>query len=67
MTEPIIYELSAPGRRAVSLPVLDVEPSDLPPTMLLRDGLDLPEVSELDLVRHYVHLSQLNHGVDVGV
>ncbi len=66
MTEPIIYELSASGRRAISLPKLDVEPSALPSATLLRDDLDLPEVSELDLMRHYVHLSQLNHGVDVG-
>jgi len=66
MTEPIIYELSAPGRHGTSPPNLDVEPSDLPSPSLLRDDLPLPEVSELDLMRHYVHLSQLNHGVDVG-
>jgi len=66
MTEPTIRELSVAGRRGVSLPELDVEPSDLPPAALLRDDLDLPEVSELDLVRHYVRLSQLNHAVDLG-
>ena len=38
-----------------------------PPPHLLRDDLDLPEVSEVDLVRHYVRLSQLNYGVDVGM
>ena len=66
MTEPIIYELSVPGRRTAHLPELDVPQSELPPSSLLRDGVDLPEVSEVDLMRHYLHLSQLNHGVDVG-
>ena len=32
----------------------------------LKDDLPLPEVSEIDLMRHYVHLSQLNHAVDTG-
>jgi glycine dehydrogenase subunit 2 len=65
MGEPIIYELGAAGRSAASLPSIDVPLSDLP-TELLREDLDLPKVSELDLVRHYVHLSQMNYGVDVG-
>ncbi len=65
--EPVIYELSAPGRCAAHLPELDVPASQLPPEHLLREDLDLPEVSELDLMRHYVRLSQLNHGVDVGM
>ncbi|MGM0400158.1 MAG: aminomethyl-transferring glycine dehydrogenase subunit GcvPB [Chloroflexota bacterium] len=65
-TEPIIYELSTPGRCGAHLPDLDVPRSDLPEKDLLRDDLDLPEVSETDLMRHYVHLSQMNYGVDVG-
>lgn len=66
MKEPVIYELSAPGRCAASLPELDVPPSPLPDAALLRADLDLPEVSEVDLVRHYMHLSRINYGVDVG-
>jgi len=66
MGEPIIYEYSAPGRCAASLPDAGVPFSALPPASLLRDDLPLPEVTEQDLVRHYVHLSQLNYGVDVG-
>jgi glycine dehydrogenase subunit 2 len=69
MTEsivPIIYEQSAPGRCAAHLPEIGVPLADLPDPDLLRDDLDLPEVSEVDLMRHYVRLSQLNHGVDVG-
>jgi glycine dehydrogenase subunit 2 len=64
--EPIIYELSKSGRMATSLPALDVPQAELPPARLLRDTIDLPEVSELDLVRHYVRLSQLNWAIDIG-
>jgi glycine dehydrogenase subunit 2 len=63
--EPTIFELSRPGRRGSSLPDLDVPEAELPAGML-RDDLPLPEVSEIDVVRHYVRLSQLNHAVDVG-
>jgi glycine dehydrogenase subunit 2 len=64
--EPIIYEMSKPGRMATTLPALDVPEAELPPAAMLRDGVDLPEVSELDLMRHYVRLSQLNWAVDLG-
>jgi glycine dehydrogenase subunit 2 len=67
MTEPTIFEKSAPGRCAAHLPILDVPLCPLPPAHLLRDDLDLPEVSEVDLVRHYTRLSQLNYGVDTGM
>jgi glycine dehydrogenase subunit 2 len=65
MTEPLIFEISRPGRCAAALPELDVPPADLP-AGLLRDDLPLPEVSELDLVRHYTRLSQMNYAVDTG-
>jgi len=65
MTEPLIYEISVPGRTAATIPALDVPQATLP-TEMLRADLPLPEVSEVDLVRHYVRLSQLNWGVDVG-
>jgi glycine dehydrogenase subunit 2 len=64
--EPVIYEMSRPGRIAASLPALDVPPSDLPPASMLRDSLELPEVDELTLMRHYVRLSQLNWAIDLG-
>jgi glycine dehydrogenase subunit 2 len=66
MSEPLIYDLSAPGRCGVVLPESDVPAAALPPDALLRDDLPLPEVSEIDIVRHYLRLSQLNHGVDKG-
>ncbi len=65
--EPLIYEISRPGRHAYSLPELDVPVSPIDES-LTRDPerLGLPEVSELDVVRHFTHLSRLNHAIDVG-
>jgi glycine dehydrogenase subunit 2 len=65
MTEPLIYEISRPGRSSCRLPETDVPQTDLPAGHV-RENLPLPEVSEVDLVRHYVRLSQLNHSVDTG-
>jgi len=56
-----------PGKIGVSLPDLDVPESDLGiPKSYLRQKLDLPELSEIDVVRHYTALSQVNYGVDSG-
>src|SRR3970040_1030025 len=65
MTEPLIYELSSPGRPGVPMPEPDVPQTALPKG-LPRTELPLPELSEIDVVRHFVHLSQLNYGVDTG-
>jgi glycine dehydrogenase subunit 2 len=65
--EPLIYELSAPGRKVDTLlPKLDVPEAESLPSDLLRDSLELPEVSELDVVRHFLRLSQLNYAIDKG-
>ncbi len=68
--EPLIFEVSSPGRKAYSLPELEVpqEPvENLLPKGELRATLpELPEVAEIDLVRHFTRMSQLNHGVDIG-
>ena len=66
MAEPLIYELSSPGRVGVTLPDPDV-PSARLPDGFLRQDLPLPELAEVDVVRHFVRLSQLNYGVDVGL
>ncbi|HML21514.1 MAG TPA: aminomethyl-transferring glycine dehydrogenase subunit GcvPB [Aggregatilinea sp.] len=63
--EPLIYDLGAPGRQGVRLPDSDVPTVDLPAD-LLRADLDLPEVSEQDVMRHFVRLSHFNHSVDTG-
>src|SRR5579859_775283 len=68
--ESLIFEKGAPGRRAAGMPTLDVplEPlEDMIPAGLLREEpAPLPEVSEIEVVRHYTHLSQRNFGVDTG-
>jgi glycine dehydrogenase subunit 2 len=65
VSKALIFELSRPGRCAATLPPLDVPPADLPEGFV-RDELNLPEVGEADLIRHYTHLSQMNYAVDVG-
>jgi glycine dehydrogenase subunit 2 len=57
--EPLIFEISSPGRKAYTLPGLDVPETKLPQGYERSDP-NLPEVSELDFVRHYTHLSQMN-------
>jgi glycine dehydrogenase subunit 2 len=62
-----IRDVSRPGRRAFSLPALDV-PEAAPPEEHRRlVPPDLPEVAERDIVSHYTRLSQQNYGVDTGV
>jgi glycine dehydrogenase subunit 2 len=68
--QPLIFEHTKPGRVAYSLPELDVPVVDVTsvvPTDYIREvPAELPEVSELELVRHYTALSKRNHGVDSG-
>ncbi|MGG3691971.1 aminomethyl-transferring glycine dehydrogenase subunit GcvPB [Heyndrickxia ginsengihumi] len=68
--QPLIFERSKPGRIGYSLPPLDVQELDLKeifPTEYIRnEEPELPEVSELDIMRHYTLLSKHNHGVDSG-
>jgi glycine dehydrogenase subunit 2 len=65
MNEPTIYELSSPGRIGVRYPELDVPKADLP-SGLIRESLPLPEMSEVDVTRHFMHLSQKNYSIDKG-
>jgi glycine dehydrogenase subunit 2 len=64
--EPLIHELSKPGRRGVRFPAPDVPETPLPEG-LLRERLDWPEVSEIDVIRHFTRLSQKNHAIDIGM
>ncbi len=66
MTEPTIYELSSAGREGVRFPEPEVPVSELPQNFL-RAELSLPEVSELDVIRHFTHLSTMNYCVDGGL
>jgi len=61
----LIFDQSAPGRRGVRLPERDVpEEAALDPELRRAAPAELPEVSELDAVRHFTRLSQLNFSVD---
>lgn len=62
----LLLDRSVPGRIGVTLPQCDVPLAPLPSKHLLRQDLTLPEVSEGELVRYFLHLSQLNFGVDSG-
>jgi len=67
--EPLIFEISAAGKRAAELPALDVpENKNLLAGVALRRELDgFPEVSETEIVRHFTRLSQKNYCVDLGL
>ncbi len=62
----LLPDISQSGKVGYSLPRLDVTPAELPPKELLRQELELPEVSEVELVRYFTALSKLNYGVDTG-
>jgi glycine dehydrogenase subunit 2 len=66
MLEKTIYDLSSPGRTGVRFPKPDVPYAPLPDG-LVRDDLNFPEVSEVDVVRHFTHLSHLNYSIDEGI
>jgi glycine dehydrogenase subunit 2 len=62
--EPLLLELSRAGTPGHQLPALDVPPADDLPGQLTRDGLRMPELGELDVVRHFTHLAQRNFSID---
>ena len=66
----LIFELSKEGRKAYTLPKCDVPckcaDDMLPKELLRKSSPELPEVSEVDVVRHYTLLSNKNFGVDTG-
>ncbi|MCR3956926.1 MAG: aminomethyl-transferring glycine dehydrogenase subunit GcvPB [Gudongella sp.] len=68
--EKLIFELSKPGRKAYMLPANDVEDvavDSLIPGEFLNDSeLELPELYEVDIIRHYTNLSNKNYGLDTG-
>jgi glycine dehydrogenase subunit 2 len=61
----LIFEKSTLNRKGLKLPKLDVEECQLPADNLLQtEKIDLPQVGELELVRHYTNLSKLNYCLD---
>ena len=72
--EPPIFELGAKGRIGCEVPEVEEEVREevgdvyslLPPCMIRDEPPNLPEVSEVEVVRHYLRLSQMSYGVDLG-
>ncbi len=67
--EPLVFEQGSRGRTGVSLPPAggDFDPAKEIPPKLLRDEVDgMPELSELEAVRHFTRISAWNHGIDTG-
>lgn len=66
--EPLIFEKGQKGRKGYSLPPSDVEeikPQEVWPEKLVRQDLEgFPELSEVEVVRHFTRLAQWNYGVD---
>jgi len=65
MADPTIFDLSVAGRTGVTFPEPDVPETSLPQGFL-REKLPLPEVSEMEVVRHFTKISQKNYAIDLG-
>src|SRR3954468_4657887 len=63
-TEKLLFEISTKGARGVDLPPSDVPVAELDPTFASFTETGLPELGQLDVVRHYTHLSHRNFSVD---
>lgn len=73
--EPIIYELSTPGERGILVPKADKKVSEavgdgvsvLPDVLKRKEAVNLPELSQSRVLRHYMRLSQMTLGADVNI
>jgi len=63
----LIFEKSRPGRIGCNVPRCDTPEVDLKAALgNVRENLDLPEVAELDMIRHFTNLSHINYGIETG-
>ncbi len=67
LNEPLLWEKGRTGRTAMSIPAGEVPPAPPLPEELAGDGPNWPDLSELEVVRHYTRLSTWNFGVDTGM
>src|SRR5580765_6045620 len=71
LNERVIFEEGSEGRRAFDLPALDVPARDIgriiEPTLLRQDIPGMPELSEVDVIRHFTRLSTWNYHIDLGL
>ena len=69
--EALLFERSSPGKIGYQLPPLDVPPVDAEKALgpeLVRDDIDgFPEVSEVEVIRHFTRLSSWNYAIDLGL
>jgi glycine dehydrogenase subunit 2 len=68
--EALVFEKSSPGKKAYKMPPLDVPAVDvarcLAPRIAITPGL-LPELSEIEIIRHFTRLSTWNYAIDLGM
>ncbi|MEQ1936296.1 MAG: hypothetical protein ABL962_20770, partial [Fimbriimonadaceae bacterium] len=63
----LIFEKSRPGRIGCNVPKADTPEVDLKAVLGdLREELHLPEIGELDMLRHFTNLSHINYGIETG-
>jgi glycine dehydrogenase subunit 2 len=71
INERLLFEISSPGRRAYDLPALDTPSRSLEEIVgsdLLRDKVEgMPELSEVEVIRHFTRLSTWNYHIDLGL
>jgi len=71
LTERLVFEEGSAGRRGFNLPELDVPRravTDIVDESLLRKNIDgMPELSEVDVIRHFTRLSTWNYHIDLGL
>ena len=65
MAEPRLCDISVSGRQGIRYPEPDVPLAPLPESFV-RKNLPLPEITEIDVTRHFTRLSQLNYSIDTG-
>lgn len=69
--EGLIFEKSSPGKRGMELPPLDVPAADATKSLgaeYVREGIEgFPEVSEIEVVRHFTRISTWNYAIDYGM
>src|ERR1700727_1845333 len=68
--ETLLFEKSSPGKRGYRLPPLDVPEVDAASLLgeaLRTESAELPELSEIEIIRHFTRLSTWNYAIDLGM
>ncbi len=69
--EPLLFEISSPGKKGYQLPELDIPEADpeqaLGASNVREEITGFPEVSEFEVLRHFTRLSTWNYAIDLGL